>query len=138
MLLLPYFRSHCPPPHLGTLIESCMDLSPVLPAETRAESRELASMIDDYPSCKWLKEAYQRVYHMPHKTPLSILFEYASRLNLQVPLQSLNFCQKACFATLLAWRAQDCKAQVSGACESCLSDGAGRLNPGPPSCHLSA
>ena len=105
MLSLPYYRSHCPPPHLGALIEPCMDLSPVLPAETRPESRELASMIDDYPSCKWLKEAYQRVYHMPHKTPLSILFEYASRLNLQVPLQSLNFCQKVYFATPLAWRA---------------------------------
>ncbi len=34
--------------------------------------------------CKRLMEAYRRVYHMPNKTPLSILFEYASRLNLQV------------------------------------------------------
>ena len=41
-------------------------------------------MIDKYPSCKRLTEAYRRVYHMPNKTPLSILFEYASRLNLQV------------------------------------------------------
>ena len=54
-------------------------------------------MIDDYPSCKRLMEAYRRVYHMPNKTPLSILFEYASRLNLQVPLQSLHFCQKMRF-----------------------------------------
>ena len=41
-------------------------------------------MIDEYPNCKRLMEAYRRVYHMPNKTPLSILFEYASRLNLQV------------------------------------------------------
>ena len=53
-------------------------------AEARAERRELASVIDEYPACKRLMEAYRRVYHMPNKTPLSILFEYASRLNLQV------------------------------------------------------
>ncbi len=53
-------------------------------AEPRPERRELASVIDEYPLCKRLMEAYRRVYHMPNKTPLSILFEYASRLNLQV------------------------------------------------------
>ena len=53
-------------------------------AESRPERRELASVIDEYPLCKRLMEAYRRVYHMPNKTPLSILFEYASRLNLQV------------------------------------------------------
>ena len=110
---------------------------PVLPAETRPKRRELASMIDDYPSCKRLMEAYRMVYRMPSKTPLSILFEYASRLNLQVPLHSLDFCQKACLATPLAWRAQDCKAQVSAACEYCLSEWAG-LNSSPPLGHLSA
>ena len=53
-------------------------------AESRPERKELASVIDKYPLCKRLTEAYRRVYHMPNKTPLSILFEYASRLNLQV------------------------------------------------------
>ena len=61
-------------------------------------------MIDDYPSCKRLMEAYRRVYHMPNKTPLSILFEYASRLNLQVPFPSLVACWTTCFATPLAWQ----------------------------------
>ena len=53
-------------------------------ADSRQERREFASVIDEYPLCKRLMEAYRRVYHMPNKTPLSILFEYASRLNLQV------------------------------------------------------
>ena len=61
-------------------------------------------MIDDYPSCKRLMEAYRRVYHMPNKTPLSILFEYASRLNLQVPLQSLNLYLNMFLVTLLMAR----------------------------------
>lgn len=76
----------------------------MLPAETRPERRELASMIDDYPSCKRLMEAYRRVYHMPNKTPLSILFEYASRLNLQVLFASLAPYWKSFFATPLAWQ----------------------------------
>ena len=87
-------RSQCPLPRLRMLMHPCLDSSPMLPAETRPERRELASMIDDYPSCKRLMEAYRRVYHMPNKTPLSILFEYASRLNLQVPFPILTPCQR--------------------------------------------
>ena len=60
-------------------------------ADARPERRELASVIDEYPACKRLMEAYRRVYHMPNKTPLSILFEYASRLNLQVCSTLLRF-----------------------------------------------
>ncbi|CAL5224048.1 g6673 [Coccomyxa viridis] len=56
-------------------------------SEPRPERRELASVIDEYPLCKRLMEAYRRVYHMPNKTPLSILFEYASRLNLQLSFE---------------------------------------------------
>ncbi|CAK0732396.1 hypothetical protein CVIRNUC_000126 [Coccomyxa viridis] len=69
-------------------------------SETRPERRELASMIDDYPSCKRLMEAYRRVYHMPNKTPLSILFEYASRLNLQLSFEE-GLTSNGCFTLTL-------------------------------------
>lgn len=56
-------------------------------------------MIDEFPNCKRLMEAYRRVYHMPNKTPLSILFEYASRLNLQVTPQATS----SSVSMLLEW-----------------------------------
>jgi hypothetical protein len=40
--------------------------------------------LQDFPGCQMLKDAYRRFYRIPNKTPLSILYEYASRLNLEV------------------------------------------------------
>lgn len=38
----------------------------------------------DLPGCKRLVDAYRKIFHIPNKTPLSVLYEYASRLNLTV------------------------------------------------------
>ena len=59
-------------------------------------------------------EAYRRVYHMPNKTPLSILFEYASRLNLQVchPLMMKHMCRD--------WLRSFCRPWICYTCCSLL------------------
>lgn len=40
--------------------------------------------LQDYPGCQMLRDAYRRIHKIPNKTPLSMLYEYASRLNLEV------------------------------------------------------
>jgi hypothetical protein len=44
--------------------------------------------LDDFPNTKRLIDAYRRIYRIPNKTPLSVLYEYASRLNLEVRRQA--------------------------------------------------
>lgn len=43
-----------------------------------------AFALADFPGCKRLVDAYRKIFRIPNKTPLSVLYEYASRLNLTV------------------------------------------------------
>ncbi|BDA51676.1 hypothetical protein COCOBI_19-2320 [Coccomyxa sp. Obi] len=43
-----------------------------------------AFQLSDFPACKRLVDAYRKIFRIPNKTPLSVLYEYASRLNLTV------------------------------------------------------
>ncbi len=45
---------------------------------------ELAQALNPYPRCKHLISLYRTALKVPNKTPLSILHEYATRLNLEV------------------------------------------------------
>lgn len=49
---------------------------------------ELAQALNPYPRCKHLISLYRTALKVPNKTPLSILHEYATRLNLEVSLTS--------------------------------------------------
>ncbi len=59
--------------------------------------------LQDYPGCQMLRDAYRRIHKIPNKTPLSMLYEYASRLNLEVsffPLaarSNLLCCNLRCY-----------------------------------------
>lgn len=45
-------------------------------------------VLSNFPGCKRLEDAYRKIYHIPNKTPLSVLYEYASRLNLTVRVKT--------------------------------------------------
>lgn len=47
---------------------------------------ELVQALNPYPRCKHLISLYRTALKVPNKTPLSILHEYATRLNLEVSL----------------------------------------------------
>ena len=50
---------------------------------------ELTVALNGFPRCKQLISVYRQVLKVPNKTPLSILHEYATRLNLEVRHPSL-------------------------------------------------
>jgi hypothetical protein len=57
--------------------------------------------LDSFPNCKRLIDAHRKILRIANKTPLSVLHEYASRLNLEVsrrpssfpPVSSLSCCR---------------------------------------------
>ena len=74
-------------PHNGSLEMCCF--SPFLKLLQKLLCTAFARnapefVLSDFPGCKRLEEAYRKIYHIPNKTPLSVLYEYASRLNLTV------------------------------------------------------
>lgn len=62
----------------------------------RAQSEELAAALNPFPRCKHLIQLYRTALKIPNKTPLAILHEYATRLNLEVsaPTCSLSCCDR--------------------------------------------
>lgn len=50
----------------------------------RSISEDLAAALAAYPRCKALVDVYRTALKVPNKTPLSILHEHATRLNLEV------------------------------------------------------
>jgi hypothetical protein len=56
-------------------------------AQELAPREDLASALNSFPGCKRLVDAYRRIFRIPNKTPLSVLYEYASRLNLEVRIR---------------------------------------------------
>lgn len=47
-------------------------------------------MLEDFPNCRKLIDAYRKLFRIPNKTPLSVLYEYASRLNFEVSSNTHN------------------------------------------------